>query len=217
MTLELAFAARPSLWHLATQNATLTPQDGAHVGTVARRLLTFALSLAPDDHGLLTVGITTVNNTSATDPLASITLLRQSLAPKHLQTIGDRTLRSLADGIPSIATIDPSYLHDLYIAALQHPITSTATTSIGNSQILPLRSNAQQDYDMASSNSANNTSLFWLRRPPSPPRRSSMRSIGFPAAITTRPNTTAPSTSITHRSRSSLIEARVGTPCDLRA
>ena len=146
ITLDLAFAARPSVWFLADHVAALTPQERAHLGQVARRLLTYALSIAPDDRELLTVGITAVNKTVTTDQAASIGLLRQCLTPEHLSTVGYRTLRTLAEGVPAIACIDTSFVHDLYQAALRHQDTSTAVTTIGYSQIMPFTSNQQQDY-----------------------------------------------------------------------
>ena len=94
----------------------------------------------------MVVGTTAVCQTAATDPPASIELLRQCITPGHLQTVGYRTLHALAMGVPAIAGIDANFVHDLYLAALRHQDTSTTVTTIGDSQIMPFISNQQQDY-----------------------------------------------------------------------
>jgi signal recognition particle GTPase len=145
-TLDNAGTVRPSIWYLAECAGTLTATELTHLGAVARRLLSYALSIAPDDRGLLIAAITAVNKTTTTDPARSTELLRECIAPARLQSIGYRTLRHLADGVTILADVHPAYVHDLYLAALLHQDTSQETTSIGDSQILVLTSRRQQDY-----------------------------------------------------------------------
>jgi signal recognition particle GTPase len=146
MTLELAGTIRPSVWSLAERAETLTAAERNHLGAVARRFLTFALSIAPDDRGLLIAAITAVNKTATTDPTASIALLRECITAERLQSIGYRTLRVLADGVATMAAIDPTYVQDLYLAALRHQDTSQETTSMIESQIMGFTSQRQQDW-----------------------------------------------------------------------
>jgi signal recognition particle GTPase len=146
ITLELAGTIRPSVWSLAERAETLTATERNHLGAVVRRLLTFVLSIAPDDRGLLIAAITAVNKTATTDPTASVALLRECITPERLQTIGYRTLRVLADGVATLAAIDPTYVQDLYLAALRHQDTSQETTSMIESQIMGFTSQRQQDY-----------------------------------------------------------------------
>jgi hypothetical protein len=146
MTLESAGAVRPSIWYLAEHSGTLTPIELDQLGMVARRLLTYALGIAPDDRGLLVAAITAVNKTATTDAAASVALLRACITPEHLQNIGYRMLRFLAGSVETVAPIDPTYVHDLYLAAVRHQDTSEATTSLSDSQIMGFRSQRRQDY-----------------------------------------------------------------------
>jgi len=146
MTLEIAGTIRPSLLFLSEHVGTLNPTEIGHLGAVARRLLTFALSIAPDDRGLLVVAIAAVNKTTIAEPAASISLLRECITPEHLQSIGHRTLRFLADGVTTLALLDPAYVRDLYLAALRHQDTSQEATSMNDSQIFGMTSHRQQDY-----------------------------------------------------------------------
>lgn len=147
MTRELAFAVQPSLWFLTERATTLNNNDQLCLGRVARRLLKYAESIAPNDQGLLRTGIAAVNKTATTNTAESVQLLRDCITPEHLQRDGYRTLHVLADGVPILASSDPSYVTDLYLAALRNKDVSTGTTTMYESQIMPFTSNRRQDYN----------------------------------------------------------------------
>ena len=147
MTRELAFAVQPSLWFLTERVTTLSKNGQSSLGRVARRLLNYALAIAPNDQGLLRTGIAAVNKTATTDTVESVHLLRDCITPEHLQRDGYRTLHVLAEGVPILASSDPSYVTDLYLEALRNKDASTGTTTMYESQIMPFTSNRRQDYN----------------------------------------------------------------------
>lgn len=147
MTHELAFAVQPSLWFLTERATTLSNSDQLCLGRVARRLLKYAQSIAPNDQGLLRTGIAAVDETATTDTAESVQILRDCTTPEYLQRDGYRILHVLADGVPVLASSDPSYVTDLYLAALRNKDASTSTTTMYDSQIMPFTSNRRQDYN----------------------------------------------------------------------
>jgi hypothetical protein len=92
-------------------------------------------------------GLTAVAKTFSTDPAASATLLRQAIEPNHLKEHGYKELSWIARHVRAIELNDPALAVDIYRAAYGYAETSGDATSIGNSAILPLRSNRRQDYE----------------------------------------------------------------------
>src|SRR5262249_1939685 len=56
---------------------------------------------------------------------------------------------SLAREVKRLIPLDPEFVEDLYKKVFAHREKSQESTFIGRSNILPLRSNRQQDYNMA--------------------------------------------------------------------
>jgi signal recognition particle GTPase len=145
LTPSLAETLRPFTIFLTEPTSQLDPADQQLFGHVARRLLAYGLQ---QGYWLLTVNaINAVTATITTDAPATIALLRECITPGHLNALGYRTLSALAHKIPTLAATDPSFGRDTYIAAFAYRDTSTEGTSMGDSQILPMRSHRKQDYD----------------------------------------------------------------------
>jgi hypothetical protein len=146
MSLELAFTIRPSLRYFTGKDVLLTASERRDIGSVARRLLQFALSLASNDNPFLRNGIEAVQASADTDLKASIALLREFFTSERLTAIGYLTIPVLAEGVPLLSGWDPNYVADLYHAAFQYRETSRETTTMSDSRIPGFNSNRQQDY-----------------------------------------------------------------------
>jgi signal recognition particle GTPase len=145
LTPQLTNTVRPYAIFLSQHVEQLTPADRNHLGIIARRLLAHALN---NNDTLLTINsIDVVTKTITTNPAASVTLLRGCITESHLKTYGFRTLPALATNVPLLATADPAFVHDVYIAAFRYHEESKDTAMIGDSKILPLSSTKKQDYD----------------------------------------------------------------------
>jgi hypothetical protein len=146
MTADVAIAIRPYTFLVTDRAAQLDPAEQAHLGLLGRRLLAYGLGTTPPDQSCIHIGIKAATRTVNTDPFATVALLRVCITPEHLAAHGYRTVNLLAESVPLLAPVDPAFVHDLYVAALHHQETSKDATLMGDSQILPLRSNRQQDY-----------------------------------------------------------------------
>jgi signal recognition particle GTPase len=145
LTPQLANTIRPYTIFLSEHAQQLTNLDCEHLERIARRLLAHALQ---HRYSLLTINsINAVAMTITTDQQSSITLLRECIAQEHLCTLGHQTLRAIAQNIRVFAAADPAFARDAYINAFRYRDTSTDPTSMGDSQILPMRSHRKQDYD----------------------------------------------------------------------
>jgi hypothetical protein len=119
------------------------------LGQAARELLRFAWTRTPRSDRLANDGLIAVGKTFATDPSASAALLRRAIEPDHLRQHGHTELRWVAQHIKSIARGDPNLAVDIYYAAYGYSEESDDATNLGNSALLPLRSNRRQDYQGA--------------------------------------------------------------------
>lgn len=145
LTPQLANAIRPYTNFLTEHAHQLANQDREHLGRVARRLLALALQ-----HGFPVLAINSISAVAATvttDQQSSITLLRECITQPHLSTLGHQTLWAIGQNIRVFAAVDPAFGRDAYINAFRYRDTSTDATSMGDSQILPMRSHRKQDYD----------------------------------------------------------------------
>jgi hypothetical protein len=146
LTPALAETLRPYTLFLTDHVAQLTPTDRQDLGHVARRLLAYGLK---QGNWLLIVNaINAVTATITTDLTASVALLSGCITREHLTALGYRTLSALARHIAPLAAADPAVARDAYTAAFQYRDTSMDATSMGDSQILPMRSHRKQDYDL---------------------------------------------------------------------
>jgi hypothetical protein len=118
------------------------------LGVAARALL--ACGLSDDARSSLTpAGIDLVGKTYSTAPDASRALFQRLLAPKRLLTHGHAEAPAIARVIEHVANGDPEFARDIYKAIYGFTVTENLETNMGDSQIIPLRSSARQDYDMA--------------------------------------------------------------------
>jgi hypothetical protein len=143
-----------TLWPLRTLLFALEEKiaSDAHrdqMGGAARKLLEAALSRTDGAGNLTAPAIGFVATTYASDVTASRALLRQLFEPGRFRNHGDQEIPWLARKLAPIAKVDPDFVVEVYAAAFSGKILDDSSTSLGNSQILPLTSNRRQDYDHA--------------------------------------------------------------------
>jgi len=128
----------------------LTTEQLAQAGAAARSLLDFAWNQAPRIEQFIIAGINGVANTMASDPQATVRLLRRALEPEHLSQFGYEELDWIARYIQTYAAHDLEFVVDLYasIFGYEEP-RGEAKTSISTSAIMGLSSTRRQDYEMA--------------------------------------------------------------------
>ncbi|MCX6593131.1 MAG: hypothetical protein NTZ56_16565 [Acidobacteria bacterium] len=146
LTPQLTNTVRPYTNFLTEHAGQLAPGDREHLGRIARRLLSYALTNG--DTLLAINSINAVVKTITTDAKSSIGLLQGCITEAHLTTYGYRTLSTLARTVPTLAAVDATFVRDLYIAAFRYHDESKDTTNMGDSKILPMTSNRKQDYDL---------------------------------------------------------------------
>ena len=128
--------------------AGLTGEQVAVVAGAARRLLEYAWTLRPRNLPLVRIGLDAVCTTLGASPGESGPLLLRSLDPAHLSEHGHQELSILARHAGTLAAADPGLAVALYSAAFGHRDRDEAPTDLGTGQILSLRSNRRQDYEM---------------------------------------------------------------------
>ncbi|MBU7440923.1 ATP-binding protein [Paraburkholderia fungorum] len=130
--------------------ADLTAQQLIHAGAAARRLLGFAWNHDPRIEQFVITAINGVANTVASDPQATIRLLRRALEPEHLRQFGYEELDWITRHIRSYAAHDLDFVIDLYASIFEYEEPSgDAKTSISSSAIMGMSSTRRQDYEMA--------------------------------------------------------------------
>ncbi|AXW32863.1 hypothetical protein CJO88_05655 [Ralstonia solanacearum] len=128
----------------------LTAEQLAQSGVAARGLLDFAWGHAPRIEQFVIAGINGVANTMASDPEATIGLLRRALEPEHLRQFGYEELDWITRHVRTYAAHDLEFVVDLYASVFgyEEPLGDTKT-NISDSAILGLSSTRRQDYEMA--------------------------------------------------------------------
>ena len=124
------------------------PQIAA-LGRVSRTLFDFAWKSSPYQQWLILQSLRSVGRTYATDPVVSAELLHRVLTNERLKEYGSIEMPALAREAQAILESDPAFVSEIYKAAFDYSEESQETVSLGSSQILPLRSNKKQDYEMA--------------------------------------------------------------------
>lgn len=134
----------------AEKPADLTPDQLLQAGSAARGLLEYAWRRQPRGEQLVITGLNGVANTMASDPAASVALLRRAIDPAHLQAFGYEEADWISRHVLAYAEHDLDFVVDLYAAIFGYEEKASDTkTSISNSAILGLTSNRRQDYEMA--------------------------------------------------------------------
>ncbi|WP_375743340.1 ATP-binding protein [Corallococcus interemptor] len=119
-------------------------------GDAARTLLTIAWSSFPEHQNLSIMGIRSVASSYETNPTASRELLSRILHDRF-EKYAPIEAPWLAEGVTSIIPHDPDFASTIYETIFSREITDKSKTWIGGtpSQIMPLSSNNQQDYQHA--------------------------------------------------------------------
>lgn len=120
----------------------------ADLGFAARALLAYGYTLE-ESETVATPGIGFVADTMATDIDASVALLHQALSHDRFDRFAPQELPALARKIELIAPASPRFAAEVYKCAFAGQVTENRSTSMGNSRILNLRSNARQDFELA--------------------------------------------------------------------
>ena len=118
------------------------------IGIAARALFEYSLALE-NPRNLVVPTIDFVAETYATDPTASRGLLERIFAAERLEAYAPEEVPALCRKIEAIAVADPEFAARIYQATYGFSVTDSRETKLGESQILSLRSNARQDYEMA--------------------------------------------------------------------
>src|SRR5262249_31217024 len=142
---ELLWPLRGLLYLLVERQ--LTAVERKQTGQAARAVLRTALDRPNTPAHLIVGAIDFVGATYATDVPESRDLFRRLMEPQRFAASGDREIPWLARKIKPIMEVDPDFAGDIYELVFGNEISDTSTTSLGNSQILPLLSNRKQDYD----------------------------------------------------------------------
>lgn len=132
------------------KSGELTTEQLTQSGAAARGLLDFAWNHAPRIEQFIIAGINGVAKTIASDPQATVRLLRRALEPEHLHQFGYEELDWITRHIRTYAAHDLEFVIDMYasIFGYEEPLAD-AKTNISNSAILGLSSTRRQDYEMA--------------------------------------------------------------------
>jgi len=151
------------LCHLLIARASAA-EDQRDLGAAARSLLTYAFESKPEGY-LTEAAIGFVADTYATDPEGSQALLAQIFDDEKFQAGGWNSVPALARKIDVIAPHDPEFSAYVYREVYARSIREDRETSLGDSQILPLRSNAKQDYELARYGLSNYFPAFLIAQP----------------------------------------------------
>ncbi|MGV7219338.1 AAA family ATPase [Bradyrhizobium sp. UFLA05-112] len=144
---DIAWPLRTLLFLLSER--TLMPQQLAELGLASRRLLDHAIRQTGKWSQIASAAVGFVADTFESDGAASRRCLEQVLTPDRLRNHAHEEMPWLARKVLKIGNGDPSFVPDIYRAVFSHTVTEDEPTNIGDSQILPLRSNRRQDYEMA--------------------------------------------------------------------
>ncbi|ECT6332142.1 ATP-binding protein [Salmonella enterica subsp. enterica serovar Cerro] len=118
------------------------------LGTTSRAMLSHGLTLS-DPQYFVGNAISFVADTIDTDVQASCNLLEQILSPERLQRFGSEEIPTLCHNIEKIGEHAPDFVARIFEFVYSHDIVDDRETNLGESRILPLRSNARQDYELA--------------------------------------------------------------------
>ncbi|EHM45430.1 NACHT domain-containing protein [Yokenella regensburgei] len=118
------------------------------LGTASRAVLSYALTLS-DPVYFGRSAIVLVIDTFNTNIQASRQLLEQIISSERLQNFGSEEIPVLCYNIKKIGVLAPEFVVKVFEFVYSYDVTEERETNLGNSRILPLRSNARQDYESA--------------------------------------------------------------------
>ncbi|MBR0840482.1 ATP-binding protein [Bradyrhizobium liaoningense] len=140
----VAWPLRTLLFILTTQEPT--PEQWASIGSASRSLLRFSLN---SEEQLVTQAIGFVADSYGSDPDASRQLLASLFDASRFEAHGDDDIPWLTQKLRSILASDPEFVLTIYEETFARGITDRSKTSIGNSRIMRMTSNRQQDFEMS--------------------------------------------------------------------
>jgi hypothetical protein len=148
---ELGQLVAQVAWPLRTLLFLLTEQgyradQGGQLGSASRDLLRYALTAADP---LVAPAIGFVGETYGADPVASRELLRSLFSSARFEDHGDEDIPWLTRKLDAISAVDPEFVLEIYEETFARGIADNSETSVGQSRILPLRSNRRQDFEMS--------------------------------------------------------------------
>lgn len=120
----------------------------ADLGVAVRALLAYGYT-QEESQILATPGIGFVADTIVTDIDASVALLREAISDERFDRFAPQEVPALARKIELIAPASPKFAAEVYECAFAGQVTEDRQTSIGDSRILNLTSNARQDFESA--------------------------------------------------------------------
>jgi hypothetical protein len=126
----------------------VSDQQRGALGKPARALLQYGFSIeAP--HSIVSAAIGFVADTYATEPTTSKNLLHKIFNDERFDVWGWEEVPAIARKISVIANADPDFAIEIYRETYTKKLLTERETNLGGSQILPLRSNARQDFETA--------------------------------------------------------------------
>jgi hypothetical protein len=128
---------------------TTNPIELGYLGGASRTLLEFTLSGTSPASQLTPIAIELVADTYLSDAMASRELLSRLMTEGRLATHAHQDMPALARQAKLLLNADPEFLIEIYRVIFGYRVTDTASTSMGQSQILSLSSNKKQDYDQS--------------------------------------------------------------------
>ena len=146
---DMAYTVRSLLLTLCEHPEIFTSEQRADAGKTARRLLEYARVHTPRDQRLVTQAIKAVCRTFESEPATSAALLSHSLEPGHLAEHGFEEMPYLTMEVKRLIPLNSEFVEKIYRTAFAYREPSRAPTPMGQSRILPMSSNRQQDYEMA--------------------------------------------------------------------
>ncbi|EEO9712509.1 ATP-binding protein [Salmonella enterica] len=135
------------LLHPLTKQVT-DPDLRNILGTACRAVLSYGLKQSEPGY-FVRNAIPLVADTINTDVDASCRLLEQIISVKRLQHFGSEEIPVLCYNIKKIADRAPEFVACVFEFVYRYDVTEERETTLGNSRILPLRSNVRQDYESA--------------------------------------------------------------------
>lgn len=145
---SLEYPVRALVAGLLAERDRLSPPEVRLLASAGRCLLAWALDAEPVPEGAIHVGIEACGRLIGDGPEAGSVLLRRVIAPDRLSVRGYQELRLIAEQIPQIARVNPALAADVFIEGFLNEESSDEAVPMGG-QIIAMRSNRRQDYDMA--------------------------------------------------------------------
>lgn len=118
------------------------------LGVAARALLEYSLGLE-QPRNAVSAAVDLVAETYGTDEVASWALLAKIFSPERLALHAAEEVPAICRKIEEIGKLDPAFAELIYQKTYGFEVIGDQETMMGDSQIMSLRSNSRQDYDMA--------------------------------------------------------------------